>query len=215
MLLAALTSVALAQETVDLGTLRDQEIRVVQKVLYPKKDRMEVGFQLGATAFDPYMKAPKVQLTAAKHSSETLAYEVQIGAGYGLGTAAYKELGGSAYGVRPEAYRYLGSLTAGVSWSPIYAKMNYQGQRVYHHDIYVPIVGGVTVEQLAWGEKYLAFSPTVGIGVGARVFRSDGMAVRVELRDDVLVQNRKQSGTVAIKQNVGVHVGVSRFGDAK
>ena len=86
MLIAALSSLAFAQETVDLGTLRNEEIRVVQKVLYPKKDRMEVGFQFGATAFDPYMKAPKLQLTAAKHNSESLAYEVQIGAGYGIGT---------------------------------------------------------------------------------------------------------------------------------
>jgi outer membrane beta-barrel protein len=215
MLLAALSSLAMAQETVDLGTLRNDEIRVVQKVLYPKADRTEVGFQLGATAFDPYMKAPKIQITAAKHQSETLAYEVQVGAGYGIGTNVYRELGSAAYGVRPEAYRYLGSVTAGVTWSPIYAKMNYQGQRVFHHDIYIPIVGGVTVEQLAWGEKYLAFSPTVGIGVGARVFQNDGMAIRIELRDDILAQNRKQSGTLAIKQNVGIHVGVTKFGDKK
>jgi len=212
MLLSALCSLAMAQETVDLGTLRDQEIRVVQKVLYPKKGRTEVGFQMGGTVFDPYMKAPKIQITAGKHTSETLGYELQIGAGYGLPTSTYRQLGSAAYGVRPEAYRYLASVTAGVTWSPIYAKMNYQGQRVFHHDIYVPIVGGVTVEQLAWGEKYLAFAPTVGVGVGARIFRSDGMAVRVELRDDVLLQNRKQSGTLAVKQNIGIHVGVTRFG---
>jgi len=215
MLIAALSSLAFAQETVDLGTLRNEEIRVVQKVLYPKKDRTEVGFQFGATAFDPYMKAPKLQLTAAKHNSESLAYEVQIGAGYGIGTNTYRELSGPAYGVAPEAYRYLGSVTAGVTWSPIYAKMNYQGQRVFHHDIFIPVVAGVTVEQLAWGEKYLAFAPTVGVGVGARVFRSDGLAIRIELRDDIMAQNRKQSGTLAIKQNVGIHVGVTKFGDKK
>ncbi|MFT5585648.1 MAG: outer membrane beta-barrel protein [Cognaticolwellia sp.] len=214
MLIAALAaSPAMAQETVDLGTLKNEEIQVVQKLLYPKTDRSELSMSLGVVAFDPYMTAPKLQATYGKHMSENLGWEAQLGVGYGLTNAAYKTLAGVAYGVAPEAYRYLGSLTGGVVWSPIYAKMNFQGERIYHYDIYMPIVGGVTVEQLAWGEKYLAFSPTVGIGVGMKVWRGDNTAIRIEVRDDVQVQNRQQSGTRALKQNVGIHIGFAKLGE--
>ncbi|MCB9764285.1 MAG: outer membrane beta-barrel domain-containing protein [Alphaproteobacteria bacterium] len=209
-----LSGPALAQETVDLGTLRNDEIQVVQKLLYPKEDRTELGFALGVLAFDPYMIAPKIQVSFGKHLSEELEVEGQLGLGYGLGRSTYRELRES-YFETPEAYRYLTSLTAGVNWSPIYAKMNFMGNRVVHHDLYVPVVGGLTVERLAWGPKHFAFAPTVGLGVGVRVFQGDKNLVRLEVRDDILIENRKQSGTVAIKQNVGIHVGFSRLGDKK
>lgn len=215
-LIAALTlllapATAAAQETVDLGTLRNEELLVVQKLLYPKEDHMEFSFGLGAVVFDPYMIAPKIQLTGGKHLSETLAVEAQLGVGYGIGNFTYRELGTAAYGIKPEVYRYLASVTGGVSWSPIYAKMNFMGRKVIHHDLYMPVVAGLTVEQQAWAEKYLAFSPTVGIGVGARVYQANGGALRVELRDDMMVQNRKQTDAWAFKQNVSITVGYSRL----
>ncbi|MED5373112.1 MAG: outer membrane beta-barrel domain-containing protein [Myxococcota bacterium] len=216
LLAAALSaSPALAQDTVDLGTLKNEEISVVQKILYPKTDRSEMSVSLGVIAFDPFLYAPKLQGTYGKHMSETMSWEAQLGVGYGLPNAAYREVTSVAYGLSPETYRYLGSLTAGITWSPIYAKMNWQGERIYHHDVYIPIVGGVTVEQLTWGEKYLAVAPTVGIGIGMRVFRGDDTAIRIEIRDDIMAQSRQQSGTWALKQNVGIHVGFSRLGEAQ
>lgn len=216
--LALLTALSLpaevfAQETVDLGTLRNEEIQVVQKVLYPKDGRSELSFAVGAIAFDPYMFAPKIQIGYGKHLSEKMSWEAQVGAGYGLGTQAFRQQSEPAYGRAPEAYRYLASVTGGITWSPIYAKFNLLGNRVFHHDVYIPVVGGVTLEQLAWGEKYLAVSPTVGVGVGVRVFQGDGKVIRLELRDDVLLQNRKQSDRMYIKQNVGIHLGFSMLGD--
>ena len=208
---------AAAQETLDLGTLKNEEITVVQKLLYPKTDRTEMFFMLGANgvAFEPWMVAPKVEIGFGKHMSETLGWQLAVSGGYGIGTSAYREVSGVAYGIAPEAYRYLAEVTAGVTWSPIYGKMNWQGQRILHNDVYVPIVGGLTVEQLAWGEKYLSFAPTVGVGVGMRVFQGDNAAIRLEIRDDVILQNRKQSGTMKVKQNVGIHVGFSRLGEKK
>ncbi len=208
---------AAAQETLDLGTLKNEEITVVQRLLYPKADRTELHFMLGVNgvAFEPWMVAPKIEVGFGKHISETLGWQLAVAGGYGLGTSAYREVSGVAYGIAPEAYRYLGELTAGVTWSPVYGKMNWKGQRILHNDVYVPIVAGLTVEQLAWGEKFLAFAPTVGVGVGMRIFQGDNGAIRIELRDDVLVEQRKQSGTTKIKQNVGLHVGFSRLGEKK
>ncbi|HJN75743.1 MAG TPA: hypothetical protein QGF58_17575 [Myxococcota bacterium] len=209
------SSTALAQDTLDLGTLKNEEIVVVQKLLYPKTDKSEIAFQLGAIAFDPYMLAPKVQLSFERHRSETMSFGAQLGAGYGLGKRSYRELGGTAYGVRPEAYRYVASLTGGANWSPIYAKLNWQGVKVHHFDIYFPFVVGATLERLAWGEEYFTVAPGVGVGVGFRVFQGDNGVIKLELRDDLIVESRKQSGTVVPKQNIGIHLGFGRMTGGK
>jgi len=209
------SSDAEAQDTLDLGTLKNEEITVVQKLLYPKTGRSEIAFQLGAIAFDPYMLAPKVQLSFESHRSETMSFGAQLGLGYGVGKRAYRTLGGPAYGVRPEAYRYLGSVTGGANWSPIYAKLNWQGVSVHHFDVYFPFVVGVTLERLAWGDEYFAIAPGVGVGVGVRLFQGDNGVLKLELRDDLIVEARKQSGTVVPKQNVGIHLGFGRMTEGK
>ena len=212
---------AFAQDPVDLGVLRDREVQVVQRRLYAMKNATEITASVGVIPFDPYTIAPKAQLSYGKHSSESMAWEVQAGAGYGLKNATYRTLDSPAYGKVPEAYRYLGSVTGGVLWTPIYAKMNYQGQRVFHHSLYVPAVIGATVEQtvdenlVANTVDRFSVAPTLGLGLGARIFLHDGKAVRIELRDDWMLQKRNGSDTWAIKQNVGIHVGYSLISGGK
>jgi hypothetical protein len=42
-LLAALSVEAHAQEAVDIGVIKDSDVKVVQNLLYPKTDKIEVG----------------------------------------------------------------------------------------------------------------------------------------------------------------------------
>jgi len=195
-----------------LGVLRNEEIRVVQDRLFPKDNRSEIGVAVGFLPFDDYTVAPLGRLTYGQHSSETFGWEVQLAGGYGLPNGHYRELNSPTYGVQPEAYRYLASVTGGVELSPIYAKLAWGTGRVVHHDVYFPVVAGVTVEQLvevdlAGEASAIAVAPTLGLGVGTRVFMGDGAHLRIELRDDVMLQSRA-SGDRAIKQNVGVTVGL-------
>ncbi len=210
-----------AEDPVDIGALKNAEIQVVQKALYSMDDKHEFTMAGGLIPFDPYTLGTKVQLSYASHATNSKAWEVQVGAGFGFKKATYKTLDSPAYGKVPEAYRYLGSITGGILWSPIYAKMNYKGQRVFHHDVYIPAVAGVTVEQtvdrnlVASALKRLSFAPTVGAGLGVRVFLHNGSALRVELRDDWMLQHRAGSDTWAIKQNVGLHIGYAAISDGK
>lgn len=218
---ATMSQAALAQDTageaVDLGVLQDSELHVVQKMLFTKEGKTEVSVSAGLIPFDPYTTAPKAELTFGKHLSESLGWGVQLGLGYGLKSRAYRELDSAAYGKVPEAYRYLGSITAGVQISPIYAKLAWQGERIFHHDIYVPLVAGLTVERLAepqlatTGLESFAFGPTVGAGLGARVFLPSGNMLRIEARDDIVLQRRQASDSWRVKQNFGVYVGLSLF----
>lgn len=211
---ALLAAPARAQEVVqpvDLGVLRDSEVMVVQKLLYPMAGRTEVGLHLGLLPFDPYTVAPSLRGTATLHRSETLGFELAVGGGYGFKNSTYLEMEGPAYGIAPEAYRYLASLGVAAEWSPAYAKLNWRGNRVFHHNFY--LLGGLggTVEQSVLPSADLAVSPGLTAGVGLRIFHGEATSLRVELRDDIFIQSRAQTESSALKQNVAVSVGLSRF----
>ena len=213
------TSSAIAADPVDLGVLKDSEIQVIQKRLHPKDGKTEMGVQAGLIANDPYTVAPKVQLTYGAHSSETRGWELQVGLGYGIPNSHYRLLDSPAYGKVPEATRYLGSITGGLTFSPLYAKFTQDGEKVFHHDIYFPVVAGLTIEQTVdpnLNEDALArfaLAPTLGAGVGARIFLHNNMVLRVEMRDDLMVQFRTGTGSWNFKQNIGVHAGITILGD--
>ena len=88
-------------------------------------------------------------------------------------------------------------------------------RRIFHHDIFVTAGTGMTLEKAVQPDGSQAFSPTFGLSVGFRVFTGKDMAVRVQLRDDFVIQNRVKTadkqGTF-LKQNVSLMVGFSKLG---
>ena len=209
-----LSSTAKAQDALDVGVLRNSDVTVVQQMLYPKAGRLEYGGHLGWMPFDTYTTTPMLNFTGAIHQSETNAFELSIGGGYSLKNANYRILESPSYGITPDAYRYLGSVLADFQYSPVYAKINWLGRRVFHHDLYALAGLGLTVEQALMPDGALAFAPTVGIGIGTRIFLPNGDALRIQIRDDILYQNRiktMDSQGWFIKQNVGISVGYVRL----
>ena len=189
-LLIAITSLlsgsALAQDTVDIGVLKNSDIKVVQDLLYPKSGATEFGIHVGSMPFDAYTFTPKADFTYGQHLSESLAWEVAVGAGYSLKNRAYKTLESASYGITPDAYRYLSSVIADVQYSPVYAKMNVLNT-VFHHDVYLLGGGGLTIEQSFMPDNDMSYSPTLALGMG-RIFRwrSDDPH---QFRDDIMMQS--------------------------
>ncbi len=204
-----------AQETVDIGIIRDEDIAVVQKLLYPKDGRAEVAVALGVMPFDAYLTTPNAQLSYVQHLSESFGLSVVAGGGWGFKTQVYRTLESPTYGVAPYAYRYLGSVLAGIEWSPIYAKLNLNGARVIHFDIYAPLRVGLTVEQSVIPSGGMAFGPTLSPGIGARLFLGKATAVKVELRDDLLIERRELTQSTEFKQNANVTLGLAFLSKAK
>lgn len=205
-------------KTVDIGVVQDQDINVVQKLLYPKDGRTELGVHLGWMPFDAFTTTPVAHLTFGSHLSETFAWEVGAGGGYGLKNSTMKKLEGPAYAVSPDAYRYLASAWGGVQWAPIYAKLNWMGKGVVHHDVYGTATVGATLEQAMLPDATIAVSPDLGVGVGMRFFLSDKTTLRLQLKDEVLVQYRAKTADtqgVFIKQNATVSAGVTFLGKRK
>ena len=205
--------VAQAQDTIDIGVLRNDDIAVVQEMLYPKLDRSEVGVHLGIMPFDAYLVTPNMQFSFNKHMQESLSFSLVAGGGYGLKSATYKELESPAFGAAPYAYRYLASVLAGVEWGPVYAKLNLDGARVIHFDVYLAGRAGVTVQDsvIPVNEGAIGIAPTLSPGIGARFWTDDNVTFRVELRDDVAIEQRSITDTWHVKQNVNVTAGLTFF----
>jgi outer membrane beta-barrel protein len=207
---AALTAApAFAQETVDIGTIQEEDIVVVQRLLYPKDGRTELGVHLGVMPFDAFLFTPNLQLTFDRHFNEKVSLSVALGGGYGLKNGTLRELESPEFGKTPDAYRYLGSLLVGAAWAPIYAKVNLDGARVLHHDLYGVVRAGITLEQSII--EGFSPSPTLSLGVGARVWTSERFALRFEVRDDMLIQRRSLTESTHFKQNVNLTIGFVRF----
>ncbi len=201
---------AQAQETIDVGALQNKDFKVVQKQLYDKKNLREVAVHGGVMPFDAFSVTPKIDVTYANYTSDTMAWEVAVGAGYGLKNSNYKQLEGPAYGIEPDVYRYLTSVIGDVQWAPIYAKMAMNGQNIFHYDVYGIGGGGLTVEQSFLPDKDLSFAPTVTMGIGSRIFLANGSTLRVQLRDDFLLQQRAKTVDkqgLYLKQNITLSVG--------
>lgn len=201
-------------ETVDIGVIKNSDMSVVQRRLYSKSGKLEVGVALGALPFDGFTFAPKAQLTGTLFLSEKFGIEAHVGGGYGMKTARYTYLESPAYGVAVEAYRYLADIQVDAHFSPIYAKMNF-GKKIVHNDWYGLLGVGATLEQSVLPAGSIAVAPGIGIGIGTQVWVGKNVAVRAELRDDVMIEARKQSGTAGVKQNVGLMIGLGFFTGGK
>ena len=215
LLFAGLSATTANAQTVDLGVIREDDITVVQRLLYPKDDRTELGIAAGIMPFDPYLTTPNGQLWFVKHFSERGAFSLVVGAGYGFKTGVYKQLESPAYGVAPYAYRYLGSALAGGEWSPIYAKLNWGGGRIAHFDVYLAGRGGLTIESSVIPDGGIAYAPTLSPALGGRFFLGKSTALKVEIRDDLLVEYRSLTESWEFKQNANVTVGLAVFSKSK
>lgn len=213
----AVPSQALAQETIDLGVLKNSDIKVVQKALYPKEGRTELAIHLGWMPFDAFSSTPIGAVSWGSFLSDTLSWEVALGGGYGLKTSSFKELEGPMYGVAPDAYRYLAGLSADLQFAPIYAKMNVAGAKIVHYDVY--LLGGAglsAMDSMVLPDLELAMAPGLALGVGSRFFISKDAAIRVQLKDDLLFElHTPTTGGVHFRQALSVTVGYSMLSKVK
>ena len=209
LLLLGIAPAVQAQETLELGVIRNDDITVVQKIMYPKSDRTEIGVHVGVMALDPFLTSPNAQFSFNSHYNEKMSLSVVVGGGYGMKTGVYKTMESPTYGVAPYAYRYLASALVGVEYSPIYAKMNLNGAKIIHFDVYTALRGGVSLEQSVLPDGSITLAPTVSPGVGTRMFLGEKATFRVEFRDDLLLERRAITQSTHFKQNANVTFGLT------
>ncbi len=209
------SSNASAQEPVDIGVVQQSDVRVVQRLLYPKDGRTEMGLHVGWMPFDALLTTPNLAFSFTKHTSEEFGLGAWGQAGYGIANGRLHELQSPSFGVTAEAYRYLASVGAGVEWSPIYAKMTTNGKRIWHYDVFAIARGGASLGSSIIPGGGIAVAPMAELGVGTRVFTSQNAAVRVGLTDAVLLEHRKLTDSTYLTQHVNVTIGIAALSPAK
>jgi len=212
---SAWSSTAVAQDNpVDIGVIKDSDRSVVQKMLYTKEGRVELGAHLGWMPFDTFTTTPLVAVTGGYHLSEEWGAEVAFDYGFALENHSYRLLTSEAYGISPDAYGHMLGISAHALWSPIYAKFSWRGKKVIHHDVYA--LGGFAsaLEKALMPDATTAFSPGLGLGLGMRFYLNQDATLRVQVKDDLLIQNRvktEDSQSKFLKQNVALTVGYTRL----
>jgi len=213
--LSAWATPAFAQDSpVDVGVIKKSDRSVVQKMLYQKEGRMELGGHLGWMPFDTFTTTPLVAVSGAYHFNEEWGAELAIDGGLALENYSYRLLTSEAYGISPDAYGHMLGVGAHALWSPIYAKFSWRGKKVIHHDVYA--LGGTAfaLEKALMPDGTTAFSPGLALGMGMRFYLNNQSTLRVQVKDDLLLQNRvktEESQSKFLKQNVAVTVGYTRL----
>jgi outer membrane beta-barrel protein len=235
-LLAALLAAALAAPPAARAASKadafEGKIQPISGQLYRKAGRLELTPLAVLSVDDAFFRKYFGGLKATWHLTEFWS----ISGAYTLGATAKT---GSAVvcpanqGCHPasaaELYQVPGRLRSvaalEVAWAPIYGKLNVLAERVAHFDLAL-IAGADLVahdEVLSADDAIrLGLTPsttrTVGghVGLGARLFLSDAVALRLEFRDliyRVTVPNRAGSGLGAadVQNQLLTELGVSVF----
>ena len=84
-----------------------------------------------------------------------------------------------------------------------------------HFDVYLALRGGATLEQSVIPGGGFAFAPTLSPGIGGRFFLGKTASLKVELRDDLLLQFRPLTDSIDFKQNANVTAGIVFFTGTK
>ncbi len=178
-----------------------RQYRGVQERLFQKARRHEVSVLGGAYAADLMSSSWLVGGTYTYHFSEDLGLEAMVARTESRSEVIAileDELGTDLVRDRVPVWLYQGHLI----WTLAYGKMRWFGSRISRFDFGLALGGGITDNQSA---RSLTFSG----GLGLKFYPAPWLAVRVDLRDQVLTQ--ELLGDARIVNNLIATLGLSVF----
>jgi outer membrane beta-barrel protein len=191
LLTTALSASALAEE--ETRTLKDR-IRSVSNLLYSKSGRMELTVYPATSMSinDAFYQKFGIGLGLGYHINNAFALQV-------MGTYSLNmESGYAAYhGSNPDTdVPYAGKrnilIGADFCWAPVYGKVSLAAEWILHFDTYlmggIGGIGGDQVEDSSFG-----IAGTFGLGV--RLFFNRTFALKLEIKDYVLFNDKVSWGT--------------------
>lgn len=178
-----------------------RQYRGVQERLFQKARRHELSVLGGAYAADLMSSSYVVGGAYTFHFSEDLGLEASIGytrSKAEVVTIIEDHLATDLVRERVPVWLYQGHLI----WTLAYGKLRWFGSRISRFDFGLALGGGITDNQSA---RSLTFSG----GLGLKFFPNEWLAVRVDLRDQVLTQ--ELLGDARIVNNLMATLGLSVF----
>lgn len=202
----------------EVGVLSNEDIRVVQKMLYVKKGHHELGFMLTTQPWDAYTGGVMLGFDATFNPSENVGIEVMVQGGYGFPNGHYRDISflgtnirGELTGLAADARRQLAGGSLNIVWSPIYAKLAWGTKAVAHFDIYGTLgAHGYLTQQLDVDAK-LGGLVGPSIGIGTKLFLSQAVALKIDLRDHISMEVRRYTGKFTVRNNFQFGIGLAFY----
>jgi outer membrane beta-barrel protein len=202
----------------EVGVLRNEDVRVVQKNLYVKKGHHELGFMLTTNPWDPYAAGVMAGFDLTLNPSEIAGIEFMIQGGYGWGNGHWKDItflgasaGGQLTSLGSDAARSLVGGSINFVWSPIYAKLAWGTRRVLHFDVYGTLGAHGFLAQRLEADGGLRALAGPSIGLGLKFFLSRKTALKIDLRDHISFETRTYTGRFTARNNFQFGIGLSFF----
>ncbi len=205
----------------------------VSAALYRKAGRFEASLSGNLSLNDPFYKKYFAGLKLGYHFTETLSAAGIFSSGITTksGSAQVCPSNGGCHSAdRTQMFQVPGNIhmIAGVegAWAPVYGKLNLFSTQVLHFDLsllggadwiqYQKVLSETDAEALSGGHPPLTSTFGGHVGLGARLFFSEWVAARLEVRDyiyRVSVPNWQVSGGAKkdLQNQLFAELGVSFF----
>jgi outer membrane beta-barrel protein len=147
----------------------------------------ELTLSVGSMPVDPFDKGWSVGLSYTVHFDPTWAWElVNASAAYLVATSLRENLIAN-FGRRPDDFAApRAMLTTGLVVTPFYGKLAFLDDAVLHQAFFAGLHGGVV-----FGARQTVLDtvsdvrPALGLGLGYRIFVSEAVSIRLDVRDFV------------------------------
>jgi outer membrane beta-barrel protein len=167
-------SLAPVQAHAEDGPVVSLTTQAVQNRLH--NQRHEFGIALGVLPLDAFTKGITVGASYSLHFSELIGWEVlQASYAFGVDTHLVKDL--EALNVRATPFeRVEWYATSSVLFKPLYWKGAALNKSLVYGEMFLTAGGG-------FGRLTRSFRPVVDLGFGVRLYASEVVSFRIDLRD--------------------------------
>lgn len=172
----------------------DESTYVVQERLYAMRHELAVAG--GVLPLDAFYKGLTVEGAYALHFADAFAWEV---ARFAYTFQVETDLAGELhdnFGVEPTAFdriRYF-ALSSFV-FKPLYGKWSLLNRAVLRDEAFLTVSGGIVKLTDTPADS---FQPVVGAGIGVRIFVTDWLSVRIDVRDFVYFDGAEATNVLHI-----------------
>jgi outer membrane beta-barrel protein len=206
------------------------KIPPVSGQLYRKKGRLEATLTGNLSLNDPFFSKYFGGLKVGYHLTEFLSVSLHGASGTAVKTGSAVLCPANA-GCRDatdaQLWQVPGKIVwlagAEVAWAPVYGKLNVLSEQVAHFDLSIlagadwiahrEVVGRVEAADLeaSGGEPGTTAGPGGHVGLGARLFLAEWLAVRIELKDYLYMVDVPNNGGKSLQNQLFTEVGLSFF----
>jgi outer membrane beta-barrel protein len=167
----------------DIGSIQNEEIFVIQKKFFPKQGRHEITAGiLGGIPLDTFSVSIVGGMAYAYHFHQSWAWEVgHVLFGRNFATNSTRAL--EQNNKRPELIQPAVLLSSAVLWSPVYGKIAFNQNTIYHWDTYFILGGGMSISEESR-------APAGVIGLGVRFFLNRWLSTKLEFRDYMYMEKQ-------------------------